>query len=78
MHYSDFWAVEDWKILGFKDCYFFNEDETPFYAVNVQIGIMTEYKTTINGAEIVKNPITRWITIGELRRLKENSGVIVF
>ena len=78
MHYSDFWAVEDWKILEFKDCYFFNEDETPFSAVNVQIGIMTEYKTTINGAEVVKNPITRWITISEFHRLKENSGVIVF
>ena len=78
MQYSDFWKVEDWQVLDSKVCHFFNESETVFEAVNVQIGIMTEYKTTINGTEIVKNPITRWITINELRRLRENSGVIVF
>lgn len=78
MQYSDFWKIEDWQVLDSKVCHFFNESETVFEAVNVQIGIMTEYKTTINGTEIVKNPITRWITINELRRLRENSGVIVF
>ena len=78
MQYSDFWKVEDWRILESKVCHFFNENETVFEAVNVQIGILTMYKTTINGSVIEKHPITRWITSREYRRLKENSGVIVF
>lgn len=78
MQYSDFWNVEDWQVLESKVCHFFNESETVFEAVNVQIGILTMYKTTINGAVIEKFPITRWITSREYRRLKENSGVIVF
>ena len=78
MQYSDFWKVEDWRILESKVCHFFNESETVFEAVNVQIGILTMYKTTINGSVIEKHPITRWITSREYRRLKENSGVIVF
>ena len=78
MQYSDFWKVEDWRILELKVCHFFNDSETAFEAVNVQIGILTMYKTTINGTVVEKHPITRWITSREYHRLKENSGVVVF
>ena len=78
MQYSDFWKVEDWRILESKECHFFNESETVFEAVNVQIGVLTVYKTTISGSVVEKYPITRWITSREYRRLKENSGVVVF
>lgn len=78
MHYSDFWKVEDWQVLETKVCHFFNENEAVFEAVNVQIGILTVYKTTINGSTIERLPITRWITSKEYLHLKQNSGVIVF
>lgn len=78
MRYSDFWAVEDWQILESKVCHFFNESETVFEAINVQIGILTVHKMTIHGSIIEKHPITRWITSQEYRRLKENCGVVVF
>lgn len=78
MRYSDFWKVEDWKVLETKICHFFNENETVFEAVNVQIGVLMVYKTTITGSVIEKFPITRWITSKEYRSLKKNSGVIVF
>ena len=78
MHYSDFWKVEDWQAIEYKECHFFSRDENAFWAVNVQIGVLTVYKTTISGSVVEKYPITRWITSREYRRLKENSGVIVF
>ena len=78
MHYSDFWAVEDWKILDIKICRFFNEDETPFEAICVEIGTMTTVKTTINGSRLEKQPIVRWISRSQYETLKKNSGVIIF
>ena len=78
MRYSDFWKVEDWQILETKKCYSFNEGETAFNAVNVQVGILTVYKTNINGAVIEKIPITRWITENEYLRLSKYTGVVIF
>ena len=78
MHYNDFLNVEDWKILDTKTCRFFNEDETPFEAVCVEIGTMTTFKTNINGCHMEKQPIVRWISRLQYETLKKNSGVVVF
>lgn len=78
MHYNDFLKVEDWKILDTKTCHFFNEDETPFEAVCVEIGTMTTFKTNICGAQIEKQPIVRWISRLQYEILKKNSGVVIF
>ena len=78
MYYRDFWAVEKWRALEYKECHFFNEEETSFWAVNVEIGEMTVYKTTINGSSVEKQPITRWIPVKEWNRLLKNAGVVIF
>ena len=78
MHYNDFLNVEDWKILETKTCRFFNEDETPFEAICVEIGTMTTFKTTINGSRLEKQPIVRLISRSQYETLKRNSGVIIF
>ena len=78
MHYNDFLNVEDWKILETKTCRLFNEDETPFEAICVEIGTMTTFKTTINGSRLEKQPIVRWISRSQYETLKRNSGVIIF
>ena len=78
MHYNDFLNVEDWKILDTKTCRFFNEDETPFEAVCVEIGTMTTFKTNINGCCMEKQPIIRWISRLQYETLKRNSGVVIF
>ncbi len=78
MHYNDFLNVEDWKILDSKICRFFNEDETPFEAICVEIGTMTTFKTNINGCHMEKQPIIRWISRLQYETLKKNSGVVIF
>lgn len=78
MHYNDFLNIEDWKILDTKTCRFFNEDETPFEAVCVEIGTMTTFKTNINGCHMEKQPIVRWISRLQYETLKKNSGVVIF
>ena len=78
MHYSDFWKVEDWQAIEYKECHFFSKDESAFWAVNVQIGELTIYKTDINGSKLEKMPITRWITVDEWNRLLKNAGVVIF
>lgn len=78
MHYNDFLNVEDWKILDSKICRFFNEDETPFEAICVEIGTMTTFKTNINGCHMEKRPIIRWISRLQYETLKKNSGVVIF
>lgn len=78
MHYNDFLNVEDWKILDTKICRFFNEEETPFEAICVEIGTMTIVKTTIDGSRLEKKPIVRWISRSQYETLKRNSGVIIF
>lgn len=78
MRYNDFLNVEDWKILDSKICRFFNEDETPFEAICVEIGTMTTFKTNINGCRMKKYPIIRWISRLQYETLKKNSGVVIF
>ena len=78
MRYNDFLNVEDWKILDSKICRFFNEDETPFEAICVEIGTMTTFKTNINGCRMKKYPIIRWISRLQYETLKNNSGVVIF
>lgn len=78
MRYNDFLNVEDWKILDSKICRFFNEDETPFEAICVEIGTMTTFKTNINGYHMEKYPIIRWISRLQYETLKKNSGVVIF
>ena len=78
MYYNDFLNVEDWKILDTKTCRFFNEDETPFEAICVEIGTMTTFKTNINGCYMEKQPIIRWISRLQYETLKKNSGVVIF
>ena len=78
MHCNDFLNVEDWKILDSKICRFFNEDETPFEAICVEIGTMTTFKTNINGCHMEKQPIIRWISRLQYETLKKNSGVVIF
>ena len=78
MRYNDFLNVEDWKILDSKICRFFNEDETPFEAICVEIGTMTTFKTNINGCRMEKYPIIRWISRLQYETLKKNSGVVIF
>ena len=78
MRYNDFLNVEDWKILDSKICRFFNEDETPFEAICVEIGTMTTFKTNINGCHMEKHPIIRWISRLQYETLKKNSGVVIF
>ena len=52
MHYNDFFKVEDWKIINSTICHHYNEEETPFEAICVEIGTMTTFKTNINGCHI--------------------------
>lgn len=75
MKYNDFWNVEEWHILDTKTCCFFDENETAFEAVNVQVGILTVYQDNM---VVSKYPITRWIPVKEFRRLKKSRGVVVF
>jgi len=78
MHYSDFWNVEDWQVIEYRECHFFNENESAFWVVNVQIGELIIYKTDINGSKIENTPITRWITVNEWNRLLKSAGVVIF
>lgn len=78
MHYNDFFKVEDWKIINSTICHHYNEEETPFEAICVEIGTMTTFKTNINGCHIEKQPIIRWISRSQYETLKRNSGVIIF
>jgi hypothetical protein len=79
MYYSDFWKVEDWHILESKTCYLFDENESAFEVVNVQIGILTTYEEGSCNRQIKsQTPITRWLTVKEFRRLKKSLGVIIF
>lgn len=78
MNFSDFWAAEKWKVLDVRYARSFDEYESSFEIVNVQIGELWVYKTTITGVKIEKLPITRWITKNEYVRFKENTGVVIF
>lgn len=78
MHYNDFLNVEDWKILETKTCRFFDDYETPFEALCVEIGTMTVCKTTIHGLEFEKQPIIRWLSRRQYENLVKNSGVVIF
>lgn len=78
MSFSDFWAAEKWKVLDVRYARSFDEYESPFEIVNVQIGDLLVYKTTITGAKIEKLPITRWMTKNQYVRFKENTGVVIF
>ena len=75
MKYSDFWKVEDWHILDSKTCHFFDENESAFEVVKVQVGLLNIYQDNII---VDKYPIIRWITVKEFRRLKKSTGVVVF
>ena len=78
MRYCDYLGVEDWEIMEVKTCHLFNQDETPFEALQVRIGTMTYHHTTVEGNVIDKYPIIRWITRKQYETLKQNSGVVVF
>ena len=78
MHCSDFWKVEDWQILDAQVFHFFNEEETILEAVNVQIGILTVYKTKICGIVIEEFPITRWLPYKKYLHFIKQSGVVIF
>lgn len=75
---DEFFSIEDFVILDRKSCHFYNDDETPFSAMNVHIGNIVTYIMDIDGVKISKTPITRWITEDEFSRLKKNSGAIIF
>lgn len=75
---ADYFAVEDWKVIDTRVFHFYNDDETMFGAICVNIGTLTTYKHGLTGTEIEKTDIVRWISNGEYQRLKKNSGVIVF
>lgn len=77
-HFFDYLKIEDWEIISQKICHFYNEDATPFTAICVKIGTMTECKTTIDGTRISKKPILHWISMKEYERLIKNSGVVIF
>ena len=78
MHYNDFFKVEDWKIINTTTCHHYNEDETPFEAICVEIGTYNVFKTKINSCALEKYPIIRWISRAQYESLKKNSGVIIF
>ena len=72
MQYNDFLKVEDWKILETMICRYYNEDETPFEVVCVEIGTLNIFKTNINGCHLEKYPIIRWISRSQYEILKKN------
>ena len=78
MYYIDYLNVEDWKILDTKICRFFNDEETPFEAFQVEIGTKTTYSNDVKGKAVDKTAVIRWISRAQYENLKKNSGVIIF
>lgn len=75
---NDYYKVEDFVVLDEKVFHHYNEDETTFFAVKLQIGDVLTYKMGSHGVEVEKSPIIRWVSRNEYNRLIKNSGVIIF
>lgn len=78
MHATETYPTECWKVLEEKECHFYDENETAFTAVGVEIGIIISYVSTICGAQVQRSPVIRWMTLNEYKRLTKDSGVIIF
>ena len=76
--YTEIFPVENWEVLMTKTCHFYNEDNTPFEVVCLRMGETFSIKTTINGSEIERIPVIRWITNKEYEYFKKNSGMVIF
>lgn len=73
MYYNDIWKVEEWVITDEKECHHYNEEETPFTAVNVRIGDLI----IVNGFDVDRTPITRWMTKKHYDYLVSHTGYVV-
>ena len=75
---SNFFPVEKIKVCDTRDFHFYNEDETLFSAVKVEIGELVSY--TVYGGETVisKTPIIRWISMGDYNQIMKTSGAMIF
>ncbi len=75
---SNWFPVEKFKVWETKDFNFYNEDETPFSAVKVEVGELISY--TVYGGETItsRTPIIRWISLGDYNQMMKTSGVMIF
>ena len=78
--YSNFLDVQDWIVLDRKTFYMYNNDETPFIAVKVKIGTLTEEQISFTHTSInkINFDIIRWIPEKEYLALCENRGIIIW
>lgn len=74
----DMYPAEKWRILHETECHFYDEENTSFFAVGVETGLIITYASTICGAKIERTPIIHWMTLNEYNRLTKNSGDIIF
>ena len=78
-HYSIFFDVSDWIVLDKKILNMYNDDEIPFAAVKVKIGVYTEESVNLHNQHTQKDfDIIRWIPESEYSRLRANEGTIIW
>jgi hypothetical protein len=75
---SEFFPVEKWEVLMTKNCYYYDEDNTPFKAVCVRVGTLYFLKTSINGVEMVSTPIIRWFSEKNYNSFNSYNGAVIF
>jgi len=78
-HYNTFFNISDWVILDRKNLNMYNDDETPFTALKVKIGIYTEENISMHNKYTKKDfDIIRWIAEQEYFHLRKNEGTIIW
>ena len=73
-----YYNVENFEIVDERTFHFYNDEETPFVAVQIIIGKNSAYNVRGTGVDIIETPIIRWISKNEYNRLLEGSGTIIF
>lgn len=75
----NYYDIDNWVILDSKQINMYDENETPFIAFKVKIGVLDAEEIKINNSYSKRTfDIIRWISKGEFDRLRNNAGVIIW
>lgn len=77
--HPNFYDIDNWVILDTMVVNMYDENETPFIAMKVKIGVLDAEEISINNTYSKRTfDIVRWISKKEFDRLRSGAGVIVW
>ena len=75
----NFYDVRNWVVLDTKTVNMYDDNETPFVAVKLKVGVLDIEEININNTySKCSVDIIRWISKKEFDRLIINSGIVVW